>query len=85
MRPDMLKFPTLHQLSLATIVLPEDISDAITVVEDDGFVVAGAMALVTLGCIGMEEDRQKIVDFVMDMGENGVDLSKMLQIQEGVH
>jgi hypothetical protein len=34
--------------------------------------VAGAMALVTLGCIGMEEDRQKIVDFVMDMGENGV-------------
>jgi hypothetical protein len=47
--------------------------------------VAGAMALVTLGCIGMEEDRQKIVDFVMDMGENGVDLSKMLQIQEGVH
>jgi hypothetical protein len=71
MRPDMLKFLTLHQLSPATIVMPEDMSDVITVTDNDRFVVAVAMALVTLGCIVMEEDTESIVHFVMDMAENG--------------
>jgi hypothetical protein len=72
MRPDMLKFLTLHQLSPATIVMPEDMSDVITVTDNDRFVVAVAMALVTLGCIMVEEDTERIVYFVMDLAENGV-------------